>query len=193
LIPNGVDLNRFRPGSGTRGRFGIPGDARVILMVSALIDSKRVLDGIRAVSAIDGAHLVVAGDGPLRGQASELAAELLPGRYLQLTLAASEMPALYRSADVFLHLSLHESFGNVFLEAWASGLPIVAHDSSRIRWIVGDTQLLCDTRSPEQLTSALSAALSKSSVASTAGIERFAWSNVALQYRNAIDAAIATR
>jgi len=193
LIPNGVDLTRFKPGAGAREQFGIPLDGPVVLMVSALIDSKRVLDGIRALSAMKGAHLVVAGDGPLREDASQLAAELLPGRYTQLTVSASDMPALYRSADVFLHLSMSESFGNVFLEAWASGLPIVAHDSSRLRWIVGDTQLLCDTRYPEQISAALSAALSKGTSSSTAEIERFTWPSIAAQYRGAIAAAVAAR
>ena len=40
---------------------------------------------------------------------------------------------------------MEESFGNVFLEAMACGLPIVAHESSRLRWIVGDGEFLLDT------------------------------------------------
>src|SRR3546814_17213753 len=93
-------------------------------MVSAFIPTKRVLDGIRAVAQLGDAYLVVAGDGPLRGDGEALAAELLPGRFRRLSLAAADMPALYRSADVFLHMSLLETFGNVFIEAWARGLPI---------------------------------------------------------------------
>ena len=71
------------------------------------------------------AHLVVAGDGHLRQEGDALAQQLMPGRYSRISLTAPEMPDLYRSADVFLHMSLLESFGNVFLEAMASGLPIV--------------------------------------------------------------------
>jgi glycosyltransferase involved in cell wall biosynthesis len=52
------------------------------------------------------------------------------------------MPALYQSADVFMHLSKEEAFGNVFLEAMACGLPVVAGNSSRIRWIVGEEEYL---------------------------------------------------
>jgi glycosyltransferase involved in cell wall biosynthesis len=65
------------------------------------------------------------------------------------------MPALYRSADVFLHLSKEESFGNVFLEAMACGLPIVGHDSPRLRWIVGDDEFLLDTESLPEVASAI--------------------------------------
>jgi glycosyltransferase involved in cell wall biosynthesis len=89
--------------------------------------------------------LVVAGDGPLRDEVADAAAQLLPGRFTRLSVAPERMPVLYRSADVFLHLSKEESFGNVFLEAMACGLPVVAHDSPRVRWIVGDDEFLVDT------------------------------------------------
>src|SRR5690606_2351401 len=96
LIPNGVDLERFRPGQAERQTFGLPADKPVILMVSALIESKRVLDGIRAVAALEDAILVVAGDGPLRDEVTRLAEELLPQRFKRVSLAAAEMPGLYR-------------------------------------------------------------------------------------------------
>ena len=97
-------------------------------MVSALSLSKRVDVGIEAVSLLPDAHLVVAGDGPQRQALDEMAAHRLPGRFTRLSLNSDQMPALYQSADVFLHLSKEESFGNVFVEAMACGLPIVAHD-----------------------------------------------------------------
>jgi glycosyltransferase involved in cell wall biosynthesis len=190
LIPNGVDLTRFYPGTGTRERYGLPETAPIVLMVSALIDSKRVLEGIRAVAQLDGAHLIVAGDGPLRQQARELADQLLPGRFTQTTLSPAEIPDLYRSADVFLHLSLFESFGNVFLEAWASGLPIVGHETDRLRWILGSGQFLCDTEDPVQLTQALRSAISAGKSAVSSSIEQFSWPTLAKQYETAIYAAV---
>lgn len=184
LIPNGVDLARFRPGAPERERLGLPASGAIVLMVSAFIESKRVLEGIRAVSEFEGAHLVVAGDGPLREQARQLASELMPGRFHRVSLPAHEMPSLYRSADVFLHMSLLESFGNVFLEAWASGLPIVAHDTERLRWIVGsEGRFLCDTEDPLALGSALRAALGAGNENSGDGLARFAWSTIADQYK----------
>lgn len=186
LVPNGVDLSRFKPGIGDRHRFGIPENQKIILMVSAFIDSKRVLDGIRAVSKLPDAFLVVAGDGPLRDEAQSLADALMPGRFLRVSLAAQDMPLLYQSADIFLHLSLLESFGNVFLEAWACGLPIVAHDTDRLRWILGDYGHLCDTENERHLVDALVAASRSSAGGSASGIERFAWSNIAQEYRSFI-------
>jgi glycosyltransferase involved in cell wall biosynthesis len=106
LIPNGIDLTRFSPGTEDRARLGLPQDRPIALMVSAFIESKRVADGIRAMAAVTDAHLVVAGDGALRGEIDALAAALLPGRFTRLTVTPADMPALYRSADVFLHMSL---------------------------------------------------------------------------------------
>ena len=66
LIPNGVNTQIYTPGPSSRPEFGLPGDRLIVLMVSALIASKRVGTGVEAVSRIPTAHLLVAGDGPLR-------------------------------------------------------------------------------------------------------------------------------
>jgi glycosyltransferase involved in cell wall biosynthesis len=145
VIPNGVDTMRFRPGAPQRQEFGLPTDRLIVLMVSALVSSKRIEAGIEAVSQIPDAHLIVAGDGPLRAALDVKAARLLPGRFTRLSITFEQMPQLYRSSDVFLHLSKEEAFGNVFVEAMACGLPVVGHDTPRLRWIVGDDGFLLDT------------------------------------------------
>ena len=127
LIPNGVDCDRFKPGAAQRQEFELPANQTIVLMVSALVPNKRIEAGIDAVSRIPGAHLVVAGDGPLREAVDACAARLLPDRFTRKLVPPEQMPKLYQSADVFLHLCKDKSFGNVFLEAMACGLPIVAH------------------------------------------------------------------
>lgn len=185
LIPNGVDLERFHPGEGDRERFGLPLEGPIVLMVSALTGSKHVEDGIAAVARVPGVNLVVAGDGPLRTQLQQLAGELLPGRYQQLTIAASDMPALYRAADVFLHLSREESFGNVFVEAMATGLPVVALDNSKTRWIIGSTGQFSDDSSVEAISAAVGRALQHGEAASVTMRQRaeaFGWPEIGQQY-----------
>lgn len=190
LIPNGIDLSRFSPGIQERLRLGLPQDQQIVLMVSALIESKRVLEAIRTMALVSNAHLVVAGDGALRDEVDELAATLLPGRFTRLTVTPSDMPALYRSADVFLHMSLLESFGNVFIEAMACGLPIIGHDTPRLRWIVGDDEPLVDTQSLSALSGAIAMTLAarietrfnQADVRSERA-RRFGWDRVGAQYR----------
>lgn len=193
LIPNGIDLARFAPGPRARSRFDLPADKPIILMVSAFMDTKRVLDGIRAVSKIPGAMLVVAGDGPLRDEGDALAARLLPNRYRRMSLSADQMPDLYRTADAFLHLSKVESFGNVYLEAAATGLPVVAHDYDLTRWILGDAPFLCDTDDQDQLVARLVSALEAGPQVPGEQLQRFTWTSIGAQYRDFIGRTIAGR
>lgn len=194
LIPNGIDIERFAP-KANAATFGLPDDKLIVLMVSALIPTKRVGAGIEAVSRIPNAYLVVAGDGPLRDEIDAAASRLLPGRFRRMSIAATAMPSLYQSADVFLHLSKEESFGNVFLEAMASELPIVGHDSPRLRWIVGDNEFLVDTADPAAVASAINTAASDRSQ----GIERsmraaqFSWSKIADSYRDFLEEIVELR
>ena len=197
LVPNGVDPSRFAPGRGDRSQFGIDTDRPVVLMVSALEENKRVLDGMRAVAALDDVAMVVAGDGPLRSEVDRLAADILPGRFLRLTVDKSRMPELYRCADVFLHTTKAESFGNVYIEALASGLPVVAHDAATTRWILGDQARLVDTEHGELTEEALRAALAGGHEGAAAradqALTRFGWSAIAAQYRSHFESAIAAR
>lgn len=186
LIPNGVDTDRFRPGPPSRAEFALPAGRRVVLMVSALIASKRVALGIEAASRIPDCHLAVAGDGPLRRQIDEMAARLMPGRFTRLTVAPERMPALYRSADAFLHLAAEEAFGNVFLEAMACGVPIVAPDAARLRWIVGDGEPLFDRDDPAEIARRLEAACRAPRQDPQKVLDKaaaFAWPNIASMYR----------
>ena len=138
LIGNGVDLETFTSGPGERERLGLPSTGRIVLMASAMIASKHVDEAIDAVSLLPDTTLVVAGDGPLRSVLQRKADEQIPGRFRRVQLRPHEMPGLYRSADAFLHLSRSESFGNVYVEALATGIPTVAIESPHTRWIFGD-------------------------------------------------------
>jgi glycosyltransferase involved in cell wall biosynthesis len=197
LIPNGVDTARFQLGAPQRPEFGLPAGRIVVLMVSALISSKRVEAGVEAVSRIPNAHLVVAGDGPLRQPVDARAAALLPDRFTRLSVAPERMPQLYRSADVFLHLSKEESFGNVFVEAMACGLPVVGHDSSRLRWIVGDDGFLVDTEDLAAVAKQIELAALADPVKQARRIARattlFSWSKIGELYRAFLRDLISSR
>jgi glycosyltransferase involved in cell wall biosynthesis len=180
-----MDATRFTPGRGDRASFNLPADVPVVLMVSALIASKYVAAGVRAVASLPGVHLVVAGDGPQRAEIDALAAEHLPGRYTRLTTTMDRMPELYRCANVFLHLSRDEAFGNVYIEALATGLPVVGHDYPTARWILGEWGSLVDTADDHRTTEALRAALATPPEADRRhafAAERYDWPAVASLY-----------
>lgn len=187
LIPNGIDPDRFTPGSPRRTLLGVPEGVPVVLMVSALVESKRVLQGMAAVATIPDAHLVVAGDGPLRDEFDALGERLMPGRFRRLVVPADTMPDVYRSADVLLHTTLLESFGNIYVEAMSVGVPVVAHDSPVTRWILGDDPGLVDTTNRQQMTDAIVAALEpddeRSRRLAVEARQRFSWPVIARSYR----------
>ncbi len=175
LIPNGVDPVVFHPGADNRPFElpPIPTGFKVVLISSAMIASKKIADGIRAMAGVPNAFLVVAGDGPERPAIRVEAERLLPGRYALLgSLPRQRMPALYRRADAFLHLSQDESFGNVYLEAAATGLPMVVHDAPTPRWILGDAAEFANTSDPSAVAAALRRALEPSRAESLGELAR---------------------
>ena len=187
LIPNGVDPRVYAPAEVDREARGLPVSRPVALMVSALIESKRVLQGIRCAAAVDGLHLVIAGDGPLRRQVDALGQELMPGRFQRVRVAGADMPDVYRAADVFLHMSQGEPFGIVYLEALASGLPVVAHDRETTRWIVEEQAVLVNTSDETAVVEGLQRALDMRTdeyVTQRRQLveRRFTWRSIAQQY-----------
>jgi glycosyltransferase involved in cell wall biosynthesis len=187
LIPNGVDPDRFFPGPAARGSLGLPADAPVVLMVSALTPFKRVLEGIRSVALVPGVHLAIAGDGELRREVQSMGSAMLPGRFSLLTLPRARMPELYRSADVFLHMSQDEPSANAYIEALASGLPIVTHDRHVTRWTLEDQAVLVDTSDVRAVAEAIGRAMELREPGHVQGRvrlvqRRFAWSAIAEHY-----------
>lgn len=198
LIGNGVDTERFSPGTTEREALGFPAGSPLVLIVAALIESKRVAEGIAAAARVPGAAVVVAGDGPLREQVERTGRELLGDRFRRVTVAHERMPALYRSADVLLHMSTDEPFGNIYLEAMSTGLPAVAHDNINSRWIIGGHGVLVDTRNPGAVARAVGDAVAGDSPrarqARRAMVEgRFAWPTIAAGYARFIEEVVAER
>ncbi|MFI5178558.1 MAG: glycosyltransferase family 4 protein [Vicinamibacterales bacterium] len=138
-VPKGVDTDRFRPDGPTRrAALGLDGK-RVALVVSRLVPIKNVALAIgamgRLAAELPDLVMVVAGDGPLRPALESQAAALgLAGR---ITFAGrvphDDLPAWYRSADLFVLPSEFDNSPNVVLEAMASGVPVVATDVGGLR------------------------------------------------------------
>ena len=134
VLGRGVDAERFTPAARSealRRAWGVRNaDEPVALYVGRLAAEKNVALALRAFSALQrvrpDAHMVVVGDGPQRRR---LEAEFPRARFLGLQRGEA-LAAHYASADLFLFPSLSETFGNVTLEALASGLVVVAYDAA---------------------------------------------------------------
>lgn len=198
MIPNGVDVDLFRPGVGDRERFGIPTDRPVVLIVAALIESKRVMEAVTAASQIPDVAVVVAGAGALRSEVLALGEERLGDRFRLLSVQRSDMGELYRCADVFVHLSKIEPGALVYSEALASGLPIVAHDTSVTRWLVGRHASLLDTDDEAAVVAAIEHELRSDSPARreervTDARQRYSWDVVAAETHDFLAEVVARR
>lgn len=102
----------------------------VVLYVGRLAAEKNLMTVVETFEAIQmaepTAQLVLVGGGPMR-EALELRC---PNAIFAGYQRGSMLSAYYASADIFLFPSLTETFGNVTLEAMASGLPVVAYDTA---------------------------------------------------------------
>lgn len=130
VVARGVDSELFNPGKRDpmlrqKWRAG-PGDP-VALFVSRLAPEKNLFTVLEAFEAMRQVNprvkLVVVGDGPerVRAQTRYRDAIFVGARY------GSDLAAHYASADIFLFPSMSETYGNVTVEALASGLAVVAY------------------------------------------------------------------
>jgi glycosyltransferase involved in cell wall biosynthesis len=136
IVGRGVDPEVFSPARRSaelRARWGADEDTPVALCVSRFAREKNfplVIEAYRAMRRVrPDTRLVLVGDGPLYGELQRAGVGcVIAGRLVNGALSAH-----YASADVFLFPSITETFGNVTLEAMASGLGVVAYDYAAAR------------------------------------------------------------
>jgi glycosyltransferase involved in cell wall biosynthesis len=84
---------------------------------------------LRALRRLPDAWLWIAGSGPLESELKRLAADLGVADRVRWLGWRTDADALYRTADVCVFPSRYEPLGNVVIQAWAHGLPVVAAES----------------------------------------------------------------
>jgi glycosyltransferase involved in cell wall biosynthesis len=185
IVPNIVDLARFRPAERNADRLHI-------LVARNLEEIYDIPTALRAFARILAAHsaarLSVAGSGPARGELERLCEELDLGAAVRFTgrLENEQMADLYRDADLLLNPSLADNMPISLLEAMASGVPIVTTNVGGIPFVVGheQTALLVPPRDPDAMAGAALRLIGDRALAArlrTAGldvVERYAWPNV---------------
>jgi glycosyltransferase involved in cell wall biosynthesis len=147
VVARGVDTILFDPArrsEALRARWGV-GPADSVLLYVGRIAAEKNLDALLAAYAATRAQaprsrLVLVGDGPARAEVQASCPEAI----LAGTQRGEDLATYYASADVFVFPSLTETYGNVTLEALASGLAVVAFDYAAAAQTIrhGDNGLL---------------------------------------------------
>jgi glycosyltransferase involved in cell wall biosynthesis len=182
VIPNGVDLNKFKPGQKTNiFKLHRP----VILTVAGSERFKRVEETISAVSSLDNASLIVVGG---NNNTQTLGKKLLGKQFKQIKLKYEEMPDIYRSADLFTLVSdSQEAFGISYLEALATNLPVVATNDPMRQEIIQKSGLYVDNpKNSQEYAQVLKTAIKKewgNLPRETA--QNYSWEEIAKQYEKA--------
>lgn len=152
VVYNGIDTLSFRPNPGARsaGRaeLGANADTIVMLFVSALLPIKRPEIALEVCAelvrrGVD-VQLWMVGDGALRVELEVLSTTRRLSQNVRWLGYQQNPQRWYGSADVFLHTTLGEAFGNVLVEAMACGVPVIASRSGAAPELVvdGETGML---------------------------------------------------
>lgn len=130
-------------------------DATLLLYIGRLSREKRVEMLRPVLDAVPNVRLAIVGDGPFR----EDLERIFKNAPVTFTgyLFGEELAMAYASADIFVFTGANETFGNVILEAMASGLPVVAPDSGGVMDMVKpyETGILFETENQQSLVNAV--------------------------------------
>ncbi len=158
LYPRGIDINRFHPSMGDgfwQSRWSLAIDDFKLLYVGRISKEKNIDVLAGAFSLLrrmtDKVQLILVGDGPYRKQMEKR----LGKRQVLFTgyLEGEALARAYASSDLFVFPSATDTFGNVVLEAQASGLPVIVTDQGgpKENVIAGKTGMIVPAGDEETL------------------------------------------
>jgi glycosyltransferase involved in cell wall biosynthesis len=139
VVSRGVDTKLFnisKRDTSLRRSWGATDNTKVLISVGRMAPEKNLDQVLKTYEALKSTgqsfKLVMVGDGPLKEQFQKRYPEIIfPGM-----LSQSNLAAYYASSDLFIFPSQTETFGNVTLEALASGIPVLAFDCAAARdWV----------------------------------------------------------
>ncbi len=136
FIPNFVDRHMATPAN--RTQFDTPATAPLVFALGRFHPNKAFDVLIESIAGMPDAYLWLAGEGPeQRALEAAAARRKVSGRIRFLGWQDDPAP-FFAAADVLAVPSRHEPLGNVILEAWAQGVPVVAAASQGPRFLVRD-------------------------------------------------------
>lgn len=201
----GVATDVFNPGSGgtvIRSRLGIDPDRPVLLSVSRFVARKgqdQLIDAMpKILAAVPDALLLLVGDGPYRKHLESMAERLNVGSHVMFAGAVSwsEAPAWFDAANVFAMPCRTrfgglepEALGIVFLEAQATGVPVLVGRSGGAPETVrhGETGYVVDPTDPEDIADRAVELIAEPEHARDLGQKGRAWVHREWGWQRAVD------
>lgn len=181
VIPYAIDIALFAEAKAKKFNLEKP----IILCPAAAVSYKQVDRAIKAVALMEKGSLLHVGDGPLKDELMALGEkELGSKRFLSTAFSYWLMPSVYAGADlVTLPSQSQENSPMVFQEAIASGKRTVVSDSSRFRWLLGETGVYTTVTDPNEYAKSLQEGLKAiDSKVFKKEQQRYSWSTVLGQY-----------
>ncbi|TSC72474.1 MAG: glycosyltransferase [Parcubacteria group bacterium Gr01-1014_38] len=189
VIPNGVDLDEFRPGASPTARGPL-----TILTVSRLISRKRIDVLLVAAARLKEKmsmpfRVEIVGDGVDRPYLATFAATVGVTDIVRFQgdVEHDRLPSVYQEADIFVLTSLAEGMPNVLLEALASGLPLIATNTGGSAELIlpGVNGFVVQKESPDALAEHLQMLLEDPAQRAAFGrksrerAQQFSWADIA--------------
>lgn len=130
FVPDGPALDR--------ASLATPEDAPLAVALGRLHPNKGLDVLIRAAASIPELYVWIAGEGPERQALEQLARDSGVAARVKFLGWRNDRASLYKAADVCVYPSREEPFGNVVVEAWSCGVPIVTTASTGPAWLARD-------------------------------------------------------
>src|ERR1017187_5450757 len=200
VLSRGVDTRQFRPdrrSHALRSEWGASPCDPVVIHVGRMAAEKNYPLLFRAYAEMKRANpacrFVLAGEGPLKRALMREHPDCVFAGFF----SRDEIGRYYASADIYIHASLTETFGNVLTEAMSSGLAVAGFDYAAARSFVraGDKGLTCPCDRPDLLMAAgvrLATDLglrNRLRVAGRAAVEAQSWQKVIARFESDLEGA----
>jgi L-malate glycosyltransferase len=156
VVPNGVDLEKFSPAQPSANSNPIK-----LLTVGRLSASKRIDLLIEAMEILHRTMpdimLTIAGGGALADQLKSLISKKQLSNVIQMRgmVAGPDMPALYREHNLYISATAQEGMSNAFLEAMASGLPIVTTKCEGTKELITNNGVILENPNAQLVAAAI--------------------------------------
>ena len=122
----------------SRATLDTPENVPVVMSMGRFVPRKGFHTLIQAIAKVPDAYLWLVGDGEERANLEKLAADLGVAKRVRFAGWQKDTRPFLAASDIFVMASSHEPLGNVILESWAQGTPVVSSRSEGPQWFMRD-------------------------------------------------------